>query len=276
MSADRSNIDDRETVFALTDQFAVLSEIAETLEPDQWQLPTSLPGWSVHDVLAHVIGTEEMLEGRPTPPIPSVDDFGHVHNPIGAINEAWVLSKRDRSPAEMTAELHEIGGVRTRAMTALTDEELSAPAMTPMGQSTYGKFMAVRLFDCWMHELDIRDAIGDTSADEGCARAQLAFATVEKTLAYIVGKKVKAPEGSRVTVHLTGPLQRTFHVLVDGRAQFVESLDSPATTTITVDSGLYVRLLGGRTTAAEHRDSIGVDGDLELANSIMDAMASVM
>ena len=55
MSADRSNIDDRETVFALTDQFAVLSEIAETLETYQSQLPTSLPDWSVHDVLAHFL-----------------------------------------------------------------------------------------------------------------------------------------------------------------------------------------------------------------------------
>jgi uncharacterized protein (TIGR03083 family) len=40
--------------------FAVWDEIEDVvarLTEEQWQAATPLPGWSVHDVVAHVIGT---------------------------------------------------------------------------------------------------------------------------------------------------------------------------------------------------------------------------
>jgi hypothetical protein len=30
----------------------------------EWQTATPLPGWNVHDVVAHLIGVESMLQGR--------------------------------------------------------------------------------------------------------------------------------------------------------------------------------------------------------------------
>jgi uncharacterized protein (TIGR03083 family) len=33
----------------------------------QWQTPTPLPGWTVHNVVAHIIGTEAVLHGISTP-----------------------------------------------------------------------------------------------------------------------------------------------------------------------------------------------------------------
>ena len=58
---------------------------------EQWTSPTPLPGWCVHDVVAHVIGTESMLSGVATPQLDvDVTTFGHVRNPIGELNECWV------------------------------------------------------------------------------------------------------------------------------------------------------------------------------------------
>ena len=41
--------------------------------------------------------------------------------------------------------------------------------MTPAGPDTYGRFMRVRIFDCWMHEQDIRRAVGRPGHVEGPA-----------------------------------------------------------------------------------------------------------
>jgi Mycothiol maleylpyruvate isomerase N-terminal domain len=50
--------------------FAVWDEVDTVLAPlsdQQWQAQTPLPGWNVHDVTAHLIGTESMLQGAAIP-----------------------------------------------------------------------------------------------------------------------------------------------------------------------------------------------------------------
>ena len=62
--------------------------------------PTSLPGWNVHDVVAHVIGTESMLQGVATPEADiDVSTLKHVRNDIGVLNERWVRKLRGLSHA---------------------------------------------------------------------------------------------------------------------------------------------------------------------------------
>ena len=41
----------------------------------------------------------------------------------------------------------------------MSDEEWNAVTMTPTGPDSYGRFMRIRVFDCWMHEEDIRDGV---------------------------------------------------------------------------------------------------------------------
>src|SRR3546814_11421351 len=38
--------------------------LLEDLGPDDWALPTDLPGWTVHDVAAHTAHLEAVLAGR--------------------------------------------------------------------------------------------------------------------------------------------------------------------------------------------------------------------
>jgi uncharacterized protein (TIGR03083 family) len=264
---------DRTVITALFDQWRVLDDLLAGLTDTQWSRPTALPGWTVQDVVAHVIGTEAMLAGRATPP--AVDPRPHVRNDIGAMNEAWVESMRAASPADMVAAYRDIVDVRTRSLTAMTDDEFAAPAMTPVGPGTYASFMQIRLFDCWMHELDIRDAVGSVG-DEGGIRADLAFDTFDKAIPFVVGKKAQTPDGARVLVRLTGPLERTYRVVVDGRAKLTSAFEEPETTSITMNSGLYARLCGGRDHAPAHRDEMVIDGDLDVGHRIVDALAVTM
>ena len=48
----------------LADVWQDIAGIGADLSADEWRLPTECPGWSVHDNVAHMIGTERMLLGE--------------------------------------------------------------------------------------------------------------------------------------------------------------------------------------------------------------------
>lgn len=257
----------------LFDQFAALDELLSPVRGDTWFTPTTLPGWTVKDILAHLVGTESMLAGVPTPHVAlDVHALGHVRNEIAAFNERWVEHLRGTPGAEVLARYREIVARRRADLEAMTQQDFDAPADTPIGPATYGRFMRIRVFDCWMHELDIRDALG-VPGGEGGPRAELAAAEIFGAVPFVVGKLGKAPDGARITIDLGGPLTRTLHLEVDGRARVVETLSAPATTTIGMDSGLFVRLAGGRVRAVDRLGDVTFGGDVTVGRRIVENLA---
>src|SRR5690606_11303903 len=112
------------------------------LSDADWDAPTSLPGWQVRDIVAHLIGTESMLLGIAAPqPDADVTALGHVHNDIGAFNERWVIHLRDESPAAMLQRFREVTGRRRTMLTKMIPEAWGALTRTPAGPDTYGRFM---------------------------------------------------------------------------------------------------------------------------------------
>ena len=256
-----------------------IDEVLAGLSDGQWREPTDLPGWRVQDVVSHIIGSESFLMGVPTPdPDCDVSALPHVHNETGAMNECWVRHLYDEPPGTMLEKFRSVTSERRKALAAVGDDAWNEVSATPVGADTYGRFMRVRTFDCWMHEQDIRYAVGVWETDEvlAGASAELALAEISSSLGYVVGKLGGAPDGSRVAFELTGPLQRTLRVAVDGRAKVVDEFDGDPTTTIRLDAVLFARLAGGRTTAAENMTAIGLDGDVDLGRQVTDRLTFVM
>lgn len=257
----------------LLEQFAVLDDLLAGLTEDEWTTATCLPGWTVKDITAHLIGTESMLAGIEAPRVErDVRSFDHVRNDIAAFNELWVESLRPVPGAVVLERYREIVALRTEQLGAMTQEDFGKQSNTPVGPAPYGRFMRIRVFDCWLHELDICDALGRTGS-EGGPRAELGSAEVFGAVPFIVGKRGKAPEGARITLELTGPLARTIHIEVHGRATEVPALSEPVTTTIAMDSGLFVRLAGGRVRAEDRIEEISLGGDTEVGRRIVDNLA---
>jgi uncharacterized protein (TIGR03083 family) len=255
-----------------------IDDLLAGLSDDQWDAQTDLPGWRAHDVVSHIIGTESFLTGVPTPtPDCDVSRLPHVHNEIGVLNECWVRHLHDESPGAMLEKFRSITGERRRALMAIDDDAWNQTTVTPVGPDTYGRFMRVRTFDCWMHEHDIRNAVNIWASDEVLAGAPArdALAEITSTLGYIVGKLGGAPDGSRVAFELSGPLQRTLRVAVDGRARVVEEFDDDPTTTIGLDAVLFARVAGGRTTAAENMEAVEISGDVDLGRQIVERLRFV-
>lgn len=262
-------------LFAVWDEIdAVLS----SLSGDQWQAQTPLPGWCVHDVTAHLIGTESMLQGVPTPDADvDVSTLKHVRNDIGVMNERWVRKMRGLSPAELLEKFRTTTAKRRDELSSMSDGDWNQITATPAGPDTYGRFMRVRDFDCWMHEHDIRDAIAQQADDPTGPAARLALDEMAASMGFVVGKLGGAPDGSRVAIELTGPLSRTINVAVEGRAKVVDDFggDDP-TSTITLDALLFSRLAGGRTPLAQHADAIAYGGDEAVGRRVVEHLNYVI
>ncbi|AEF41066.1 maleylpyruvate isomerase family mycothiol-dependent enzyme [Hoyosella subflava] len=263
-----SQPDQRTVTEALFEQWSTLDALLSELTEDQWHTPTALPGWTVHDVVSHIIGTESLLLGERAPKTDTdVKELEHVHNDIGAFNERWVLHLRAHSPTEMLQIFREVTGRRREFLSSLTDAQWTEETIGPAGPTTVGGFMLIRLFDCWVHELDIRDAVG-MPGDEGGVRGDLSMEVISRAIGFAVGKRAQAPAGSRIVLELTGALARTFNVAVEGRARLIESLDADPTVHLRLDSGLYVRLACGRVNPQDKWDDIESAGDAELGRRI--------
>ena len=52
---------------ALLEEWAVIEDLLGGLDFTEWPTSTALPGWTVHDVVAHLIGTESRLAGDEEP-----------------------------------------------------------------------------------------------------------------------------------------------------------------------------------------------------------------
>jgi uncharacterized protein (TIGR03083 family) len=266
-----SNIPKDRTVAALGEVWTSLGELLGELSDDEWRLPSPLPGWSVQDNVAHIVGTEAMLAGEPGPSVEIDRDVNvHVRNDIGAFNEQWVESLRAVASSEVLSRFRELTGARLATLEAMSEDEWNAESFTPAGKDTYGRFMQIRVFDCWLHEQDIRDAVGRPGHETGLA-VEIVLDEMATALGFVVGKKAGATPGQSVTFALTdgGAVVRELHVEVAERAAVVPALSGPATVTLTMPIGVMTRRCAGRVGADELLDQIAIDGELDLASRIL-------
>ncbi|HET9689649.1 MAG TPA: maleylpyruvate isomerase family mycothiol-dependent enzyme [Acidimicrobiales bacterium] len=225
-----------------------LLELGRSLDDADFATPTRCPGWDVRAQFAHVLGTESMLASRPSPPA-AEGRPPHVRNDIGSFNEAWVTQWSSQPPAELLDELAAVVAARSEALAGMDDEAMAAPSWTPVGQATYGRFMQIRVFDCWVHEQDVRAAVDRPGHQSGPA-AEQALDEVERNLGYVVAKRAATPPGTLVGFSLHGPLARDLWVEVppEGRAGVVADPGRPAEVTIALDGMTFMALACGRVT----------------------------
>ena len=274
-TVDKSNV--------LVGLFAVWDSIDALLEglPESgWQAATPLPGWCVRAVVSHIIGTESFLQGI-SPPQPDIDvkALEHVRNDIGAMNECWVRHLSGDTGSSVLERYREVTRKRREILPAMSDDDWNAPTPTPAGMDSYGRFMRIRVFDCWMHEQDIRMALQRPSSDDelvGTA-SRLSLDEVAATMGFVVGKLAEAPDGSRVQFDLTGPLARSIRVSVDGRAQAVDDFGGQEpTATIRLDGLQFTRLAGGRPMCPARSQDVELGGDKDLAARIVERLNFVI
>ena len=264
-------------LFAVWDDIEALTEgLSET----DWLTASPLPGWDVKALVSHMVGTESFLAGIAAPQ-PDIDVSGldHVRNDIGTMNECWVRHLGTEPGSDVLKRFTAITDDRRKVLTSLPDDEWDAVTATPAGPESYGRFMRIRVFDCWMHEQDIRAALGRPSSDDELAgpASGLALDEAAATMGYVVGKLAKAPDGSRVLLELTGPLARSIRVNVDGRAQVVDDFGGQEpTATVRLDGLQFTRLAGGRPLCPARAQDVELGGDEDVAGRVVEHLNFVI
>jgi uncharacterized protein (TIGR03083 family) len=259
---------------ALAETWASLARVGLGLEAEEWGRPTACPGWSVQDQFSHLIGIERMLlgEAAPTWNEPLGD---HVKNDLAASHEPWVAVRRPLEGKAVRAEFVSVASRRLAALAARTAEEWAVVGYSPAGEVPYAQFMRLRVFDCWVHEQDVRTALGRPGGCGGLA-STIALDQVQSAMGFVVGKKAAAPEGSVVSFSVTGlpgDERRFTLAMVGGRATTMAE-DGAPTLTVTLSALDFVALGCGRVTAAQvdAAGGLGVTGDPVLAQAVVNSM----
>lgn len=246
------------TIDTLEQCWRSLAELTRDLDEQLWKTATDLPGWTVQDNLAHLIGTERMLQGlAATSHRSATRDY--VNNSIGEMNEHEVDSRRALPGATVRDEWNDLTALRLTTLRAGNSGYFEQPMMTPTGPGTLADFLHVRVLDCWLHEQDMRRATGRPGNLAGPA-AELTIDRLIRTVPIVVGKRAATPEGAAVVIQLTGPVHRQIVCEVrDGRAALLEAPTAPPISTIWLDSEAFVMLAAGR----RQFDAIAstIDGD---------------
>jgi len=236
-------------VECLLESIDSVSDLLGQLDDSEWRVPSLCPAWPVRQVVAHLDGIEEALSGwRPSGDTPA--PFEIVGQVFDEVND-WPPDRLlDRFRSVFTGRCSELSA----SDTSLFDEV----SWTPVGVQTYGRFMAIRNFDFWVHEQDIRVPLGGPGHTGGPA-AELALDEVRRSFGYIVGKRAGIPDGSSVLVELTGSIEAHLAAVVDGRARVVDDLDHPDAV-VRTDFLTFMLLACGRTDP----DTRLAAGDVEL------------
>lgn len=221
------------TIANLRTTWSALDAVASSLTSAQWATQSLCPDWTVHGVIVHAASIEQVLSGWKPGGDPPFAGFGPTHLELSAL-----------SGDELVTRYRSIVTRRIAELDAMTDDDFATAGPTPVGAGTYGRFMAIRVFDNWVHERDIRVPLGLTGDDGGPA-AEMSLDEVNSSLGFIAGKKVGLPDGKGLAIELTGPVKRRMCVKVDGRAAVVPELDNPDVT-LTSDSLTFMLLACGR------------------------------
>jgi uncharacterized protein (TIGR03083 family) len=228
----------------------------------QWRAHTECPGWTVKDVYAHLVGGELwMAEGHPA----STAE-------LATIAERPVAARRDVAGAAVLDELSTVYAVR-RHQLATAPEDPAAPTLTAYGAPvTVGVLYRHRAFDAWVHEQDVRRAVG-RPGNLDTAGALIARDILLAAIPRVVAKLAAAPPGSTVRLTVTGPVTADATISVDDnrRGHLGPPAGGTPTAAITMAWETFGRLAAGRIRAGEAETAS--TGDVALADRILDHFA---
>ncbi|MEU1423592.1 maleylpyruvate isomerase family mycothiol-dependent enzyme [Kitasatospora sp. NPDC005751] len=264
---------DNQTVQAYTEAWTQsiesISELVAPLPEGSWNRATECPGWSVRDIVSHVIAVESELLGDPRPIHSLPRDLRHVTTEFARYIELPVDKRRCHTALEMTGELEYTIIRRSRALRNARQTP-SEPVRFPGGPLSrdlpYHELLRHRAFDVWVHEQDLRRALA-VPGNLASPAALLARDVLLESLPKAVAHRAGAPAGTALVLDVTGPVEflRTVRVDAAGRGTVDESISLAPDVQLTMDWETYARLACGR----GRPGPVTVEGDQELASRVL-------
>jgi uncharacterized protein (TIGR03083 family) len=247
------------------------ADLAASLDEADWALPTDLPGWDVRAVISHVAHLEGILGGAPHEQA-EVGDAEHVRGAMGRFTEIGVLTRRDTPPAEIVEQNRHYTPLRREALFADPPRDPSAKAPGVFGAIgwTVGTLLRNRPLDVWMHEQDVRRAVGRPGGLDSPGAVHTTAYLLE-SLGLVLAKRAGAGVGATLVAFVEGSPAAAYGVGEDGRGHRLDAAPERPTVTLRMSRETFIRLAGGR--GAVERGAVAVEGDRELGARVVAGLA---
>ncbi|MFB7653803.1 MULTISPECIES: maleylpyruvate isomerase family mycothiol-dependent enzyme [unclassified Streptomyces] len=255
---------------AWTHSIEAISELVQPLAEAEWNRRTPCPGWSVRDIVSHVLGLDSEMLGDPRPIHTLPRDLFHVTNDHQRYTEMQVDVRRHHTAPEMTSELEYMIIRRNRQLRNESRDpgtKVRGPLSTEL---TLEESMRRHAFDVWAHEQDLRTALG-RPGNLDSPGAHVARDVLLDELPAVVAERADAPRSSAVVFDVHGPVEflRTIRVDIQGRGTLETAPALGPAATLTLDWETYFRLACGRVTLQAAADRIKTEGDQDLTEAIL-------
>ena len=264
----------RSAIDAWEEACSSMLALGHELGEDDWATQTDLPGWTVADVFGHTAHLEATLTGAAHDDV-ELPDSPHVKGPVNTWIEQGVHARRGRAAL---AVLEEIDGAVARRAAHLRENpptDGSARADGGLGEWDWNTLLSNRVVDVWMHEQDVRRAVGRPGGFSGAAPAHV-VRTFLGAMPFVLGKRAGLEAGRSVLLTLTdADISLTYTAGADGRVSLTE--EPPADPTLgptlglAMDTETFIVLCGGR--QAPRDQQVAVTGDHALADRVLTSMA---
>lgn len=243
------------------------------LGADDWAKPTDLPGWNVRYVAAHLAHLESELAGNPQEQV-DVPEAPHIKSPMSVFTESGPLARADWTTDQIIDELEASAAKRDVALRAMMPLDPTAPGdgFSAVVGWNWSTLLSNRVVDNWMHQQDIRRAVGRPGGLAGPGAAHV-LGVFSGGIPFVVGKRVGPPVGTTVVIEITGEHPATLAVEVgdDGRAARLDSVPPSPTAQIGMDFETFTVLSGGR--RGPDQVTTTVSGDAALGQAVLANLA---
>ena len=246
--------------------------LLEEVPAEEWSTPTDLAGWDVRAVASHTAHLESILSGEPEETA-EVGEPAHVTGLMGIYTEIGVVNRRDSSPDQIINEIRSVTTTRHTALLADPPTDGSAKPEPIFGGVPWDweTLLRNRPLDIWMHEQDVRRAVGrpgnlDSPPAQHTADYQL------EALGFVLAKRAGAPPGTTAVFEVDGSDPAAFTVNDAGRGQALPEPPAEPDVRLKMDRESFIVLSGGR--RAPEPGRVQIEGDQELGQRILDNMAT--
>jgi uncharacterized protein (TIGR03083 family) len=248
------------------------TDLLEDLDDADWSAQTDLAGWDVKAVASHIAHLESILAGHPEETA-ELGEPDHVTGLLGMYTEIGVVNRRDASPDAIINEIR--SSTTARHTTLLADPPTDASAKPTMIFGGVGwdwrTLLRNRPLDVWMHEQDVRRAVGRPGGMDSAAARHTAEYLAE-SLGYVLAKRVGAASGTTAVLEMEGSEPFAFAVNDAGRGERLPEPPADPTVLLRMSREAFIRLAGGRCDAEP--GTVTVEGDQALGQQVLDAMAT--
>lgn len=255
----------------------LLSLLSE-LSPEHWQAATVCPGWTVKDLVAHLLGDDlgRLSGGRDrhgaaissSPP-----SWDELVASINERNEAWVTACR-RLSSRVLVELLAWSGDQVVAHFASLDPMAAGLNVGWAGPGPAPNWLDVarEYTERWAHQEQIREAVGAP----GLRHRRLFFPILDTFVHSLphVYRDVAAPDGTHVRLVVSGAAGGAWSVVRrEDRWGLYEGVEVPPATVVTLDEDLAWRLFTKGVDQAVARHEAVLEGDAALGEVVLRAVA---